>query len=224
MPIRPELRFFYPIDWPQISHWVRFVRAYGHCEACGRPLAGSSASSATAAGGTSGSRSGGTARVARSPRLICLGHGRAGQNDQSRAGRGSSRPRPVASRSAAWQSQGVLPTLPSSARPARASPADPAHAAAAACAGGSVHRALSGPMSRCIALMCGTRGFRPGAGRRSNPRPDGSVAGVRPALLCARPCPTAWPRSGPRPDRRRWRRPDERQAGRRARPARPRAL
>ena len=37
MPIRPELRFFYPIDWPQISHWVRFVRARGCCEACGRP-------------------------------------------------------------------------------------------------------------------------------------------------------------------------------------------
>lgn len=37
MPIRPELRFFYPIDWPQISHWVRFVRAKGRCEVCGRP-------------------------------------------------------------------------------------------------------------------------------------------------------------------------------------------
>ena len=37
VPIRPELRFFYPIDWPQISHWVRFVRARGRCEACGRP-------------------------------------------------------------------------------------------------------------------------------------------------------------------------------------------
>ena len=40
VPIRPELRFFYPIDWPQISHWVRFVRARGHCEACGRPHGG----------------------------------------------------------------------------------------------------------------------------------------------------------------------------------------
>ena len=37
MPIRPELRFLYPIDWPQISRWVRFVRAKGRCEMCGRP-------------------------------------------------------------------------------------------------------------------------------------------------------------------------------------------
>ena len=37
MPIRKELRYFYPIDWPQLSTWVRFVRAKGCCEACGRP-------------------------------------------------------------------------------------------------------------------------------------------------------------------------------------------
>ena len=37
MPIRPELRWFYPIDWPQVSRWVRFVRAQGRCETCGRP-------------------------------------------------------------------------------------------------------------------------------------------------------------------------------------------
>jgi hypothetical protein len=37
MPIKPELRFLYPIDWPQISRWVRFVRAKGRCQACGRP-------------------------------------------------------------------------------------------------------------------------------------------------------------------------------------------
>ena len=37
MPIKRELRWFYPIDWSQISHWVRFVRAKGHCEVCGRP-------------------------------------------------------------------------------------------------------------------------------------------------------------------------------------------
>ena len=29
MPIRPELKSLYPIDWPQISHWVPFVRAKG---------------------------------------------------------------------------------------------------------------------------------------------------------------------------------------------------
>lgn len=37
MPIRPELKYLYPIDWPQISRWVRFVRAAGRCERCGRP-------------------------------------------------------------------------------------------------------------------------------------------------------------------------------------------
>jgi len=37
MPIKPELRYYYPIDWPQVSRWVRFVRAQGRCEACGRP-------------------------------------------------------------------------------------------------------------------------------------------------------------------------------------------
>ena len=37
MPIKPELRWFYPIDWKQISHWVRFVRAKGRCQVCGRP-------------------------------------------------------------------------------------------------------------------------------------------------------------------------------------------
>lgn len=37
MPIRPELRWFYPIDWPIISRNVRFTRAGGRCEACGRP-------------------------------------------------------------------------------------------------------------------------------------------------------------------------------------------
>ena len=49
-PWKPELRLFYPIDWPQISHWVRFVRAKG-------------------AGGMRRNRPGGTAEVARSPRL-----------------------------------------------------------------------------------------------------------------------------------------------------------
>jgi hypothetical protein len=37
MPIRRELRWFYPIDWHQISREVRFGRARGRCESCGRP-------------------------------------------------------------------------------------------------------------------------------------------------------------------------------------------
>jgi ribosomal protein S14 len=37
MPIRPSQRFFYPIDWPQLSAAIRFGRAHGRCERCGRP-------------------------------------------------------------------------------------------------------------------------------------------------------------------------------------------
>lgn len=37
MPIRREHRFFYPIDWPQLSAMIRFRRAGGRCESCGRP-------------------------------------------------------------------------------------------------------------------------------------------------------------------------------------------
>lgn len=37
MPIRREHRYFYPIDWPQLSAIIRFVRARGRCEGCGRP-------------------------------------------------------------------------------------------------------------------------------------------------------------------------------------------
>lgn len=37
MPIRPQHRWLYPIDWPQISQYVRFERAKGCCEHCGRP-------------------------------------------------------------------------------------------------------------------------------------------------------------------------------------------
>ena len=37
MPIRPEQRWFYPIDWHQLSAMIRFQRAKGRCERCGRP-------------------------------------------------------------------------------------------------------------------------------------------------------------------------------------------
>jgi len=37
MPIRRELRGFYPIDWKQLSDVIRFKRAKGRCESCGRP-------------------------------------------------------------------------------------------------------------------------------------------------------------------------------------------
>lgn len=37
MPIRPEHRWLYPIDWPEITDIVRFTRAKGRCEHCRRP-------------------------------------------------------------------------------------------------------------------------------------------------------------------------------------------
>ncbi len=37
MPIRREHRFFYPIDWPQLSVVIRFRRAGGRCDGCRRP-------------------------------------------------------------------------------------------------------------------------------------------------------------------------------------------
>lgn len=37
MPIRPENRELYPTDWSERSQRVRFGRADGLCEKCGRP-------------------------------------------------------------------------------------------------------------------------------------------------------------------------------------------
>jgi hypothetical protein len=37
MPIKPEMRGFYPRDWSQISRRVRFERAAGICQGSGRP-------------------------------------------------------------------------------------------------------------------------------------------------------------------------------------------
>ncbi|MBP0616157.1 hypothetical protein [Jiella mangrovi] len=37
MPIRREDRHFYPIDWRELSTAIRFGRAKGRCERCGRP-------------------------------------------------------------------------------------------------------------------------------------------------------------------------------------------
>lgn len=39
MPIRPDQRALYPWDWPQLSRSIRFRRAGGRCERCGRPHA-----------------------------------------------------------------------------------------------------------------------------------------------------------------------------------------
>ena len=37
MPIRRELRCLYPPHWPELSRRIRFERAGGRCQACGRP-------------------------------------------------------------------------------------------------------------------------------------------------------------------------------------------
>ncbi|MEN3794858.1 hypothetical protein [Fulvimarina sp. MAC3] len=37
MPIKRDLRGFYPIDWAELSRSIRFRRAKGRCEQCGRP-------------------------------------------------------------------------------------------------------------------------------------------------------------------------------------------
>lgn len=37
MPIRRELRRLYPGHWPELSRRVRFERAGGRCQGCGRP-------------------------------------------------------------------------------------------------------------------------------------------------------------------------------------------
>jgi len=37
MPIRPELRPLYPPHWRELSARVRFERARGKCQGCGRP-------------------------------------------------------------------------------------------------------------------------------------------------------------------------------------------
>jgi hypothetical protein len=37
MPIRPELRALYPPHWRELSRRVRFERAGGKCQGCGRP-------------------------------------------------------------------------------------------------------------------------------------------------------------------------------------------
>ena len=37
MPIRPQYKWLYPIDWLQLSAMIRFERAKGRYEECGRP-------------------------------------------------------------------------------------------------------------------------------------------------------------------------------------------
>jgi hypothetical protein len=38
MPITLELRPLYPSNWRELANWIKFERAGGHCEWCGRSL------------------------------------------------------------------------------------------------------------------------------------------------------------------------------------------
>src|SRR5271167_2790634 len=60
MPIRPELRPLYPPHWRELSSHVRFERAGGRCQRCGRPHL-SCAAYRTGAGSMSKRRHGGIA-------------------------------------------------------------------------------------------------------------------------------------------------------------------
>jgi hypothetical protein len=37
LPIRPQHKWLYPFDWPELSRVIRFERAKSRCEACARP-------------------------------------------------------------------------------------------------------------------------------------------------------------------------------------------
>jgi hypothetical protein len=64
MPIRPEFRWLYPINWPQLSALIRFKRAQGAAKDAVGPTAKSSSTSATGVSGTASSRFGVTMRGA----------------------------------------------------------------------------------------------------------------------------------------------------------------
>jgi hypothetical protein len=61
MPIRPELRSLYPPHWRELSSHVRFERAEGRCQRCGRPHLVLLRCLRTGAGSTSKRRHGGIA-------------------------------------------------------------------------------------------------------------------------------------------------------------------
>ena len=124
------------MDWPQISRWVRFVRAQGRCQVCGRPHGQRCAISAMAGGGIRPDRVGGTG-AAGGP-LPCLDRASACADYQGCPGCGASRSRSEPLRPTAPQPQGSVPALPPDPRPARAPSSTPAHAVPASGPGGSV--------------------------------------------------------------------------------------
>ena len=65
MPIRPELRWLYPIDWPELSAVIRFERAQSRCERSAARMAKRSCTWAMADGGTRQWALGATVRAGR---------------------------------------------------------------------------------------------------------------------------------------------------------------
>ena len=58
MPIRPQFKWLYPIDWPQLSAVIRFQRAKAGAKSAVDRMAARSSISATVDGGTMTSRPG----------------------------------------------------------------------------------------------------------------------------------------------------------------------
>ena len=166
MPIRPEYRWLYPIDWPQLSAVIRFRRAGGRCESCGRPHG------RIVFALPDGRWWDGIDRNWRSGRGKLLratpAEGRAAdasQADASDFGDRASRSRPDEQPTA--QSRGVLPKVPSPSRPGGASAKKAADPAAAQGAG----RPLFGGLSIVLASnFC--IGHAPPEIRRRLPRRD----------------------------------------------------
>lgn len=140
MPIRPEHRFFYPIDWPQLSVLIRFGRARGCCEGCGRPHGRIGLSPRRWP--LVGRRCRPVARRlgASDPDLCGSRHPRTGPPDAGRPSRRPSGSRHFEQRGR--QPRGLLSAMPHDPRPARASAQTVAHAVPAESARRPVRRTL----------------------------------------------------------------------------------
>src|SRR5829696_5056272 len=117
MPIHARYRWFYPIDWPQLSAVIRFRRAQGKCEGCGRPHGRVVCDLGD--GPLVGSREEAVARRTRQTTAAAT-RAVAVEGDYPIDPRGSgllaSRSRP--NQQPALEPEGVLPALPHAARPA----------------------------------------------------------------------------------------------------------
>ena len=141
MPIHPRYRWFYPIDWPQLSAVIRFRRAQGKCEGCRRPHGRMVCHLGDGRwwdrDGKLARRTRQTARAA-TPAVAVEGDC---ADDARGPGLLASRSRP--NQQPALEPEGVLPALPHAARPAGASAPALVHAVPAQ----SARRPLPGSVS-----------------------------------------------------------------------------